>query len=108
MAHLYIVSDTQTGKLTARTRLQQARLDALGIQIGEIVRAELEDNLSAAELRCALFNREGFAIGYTVIATIEKGIARKVTDDQAELDEIAARFQDRLNKSDAWAGNGSR
>jgi hypothetical protein len=108
MAHLYIVSDRQTGKLTARNRLQQARFDALSIQSGEIVRAELDDNLSAPELRCALFNRAGFAIGYTLIATIEKGIARKVTGDQAELDEMAAHFQDQLDKSNAKAGSGRR
>jgi hypothetical protein len=106
MAQLYIVSDRQTGKLTAHNRLQQARLDALSIQMGEIVRAELDDHLSAAELRCALFNRAGFATGYAVVATIENGIARKVTGNQAELDDMAARFQDQLDKGIARAGNG--
>lgn len=74
---MYIVRDATNQSEVAHPSLQDARYAALNIKEGEIVRVKLNDNLSKAHLRCALFNRSDYASAFKVIATIENGIARR-------------------------------
>lgn len=74
---MYIVRDIEKQSELAVKSLQEARFHALDIQRGEVIQVRLNEKLSKAQLRCALFNRDNYG-DRTVIATIEKGIARKL------------------------------
>lgn len=90
MAYLYIIRDANTQTEIAHPSLRAARLAALSVKKGDILRVTLNDNLSGPQLRCALYNHQGFVGDPVVVATIDDGIARRVvsggtdTDDEAE------------------------
>jgi hypothetical protein len=75
---LYIVVDLDTLTEKAYPTLQAARYAALNVKRGEVYKIVLNGDLPNPELRCALFNRNGFASERTLVATIANGIARKI------------------------------
>ena len=75
--YLYLIECVDGSIYTGITVDLDARYAALNIKEGEIVRVKLNDSLSKAHLRCALFNRSDYASAFKVIATIENGIARR-------------------------------
>ena len=76
---MYIVMDLDTLKEKAYPTLQAARYAALDVKRGEVCKVVLDTSLPSPDLRCALFNRDGYATERTMIATIANGVARKVT-----------------------------
>lgn len=77
---MYIVVDLDTLTEKAYPTLQAARYAALEIKRGEVYKIVLDSDLPNSELRCALFNRNGFAVERTLVAAIVNGIARKIAD----------------------------
>ena len=75
---MYVVVDLDTLKEKAYPTLQAARYAALDVKRGEVCKVVLDTSLPSSELRCALYNRDGYATERTVIANIINGVARKI------------------------------
>ena len=86
---MYIIRDATTQTELAHPSLRAARLAALQVTKGDIVRVTLKDNLSGPQLRCALYNHQGFVGDPVIVATIDDGIARRVVSGDADTDDEA-------------------
>jgi hypothetical protein len=75
---LYIIVNLDNLTERAYPTLQAARFAALDMMRGEIYKIVFNDELSNPDLRCALFNRDGYASERILVATIANGIARKI------------------------------